>query len=183
MVNFIGVNHVAMVVNDITEALRLYRDTLGLEVVSTIGAVKGRAVSSARSEYANSANRLYNFDIGGGSLLTIIELPEAEITGRSSFAYELWPGDHPLTPLGGVDHFAFNVESEADLVEIRQRLLRAGYEVSELSQLVRYPYWKQLRFRDSVGNSLEVTTWDYGDEAWARRTITDSERFEDPVPD
>lgn len=173
MVKYIGVNHIAIVVNDMKEAVRLYRDTLGLPIAgTTVGVSQDQEVTTGATEFANVVTRMYNFDLGAGALLTAIELPNADITGRTSFADELWPGKHSLTPIGGVDHFAFNVESEADLVEIRQRLIEGGYEVGEIDTVLVYPYWKQLRFFDTYGNAHEFATWDYGNPAWAVRNKT-----------
>ena len=165
-----GVNHIAIVVSDMSESLRLYRDILGLPIVSTMGASQPRAwEQSSGDRLKNMPSRLYNLDMGGGILLTLVELPDALVLGRSSFANELWPGDRAITPLGGTDHVSMSVESEADLIEIHARLIEGGFEVSDIESLEVYPFWKQLRFYDTIGNALEISTWDYGDARWPER--------------
>jgi catechol 2,3-dioxygenase-like lactoylglutathione lyase family enzyme len=182
-----GVNHIAIVVSDMREGLRLYCDILGLPLVGTTSNKKSPEWyrDSNVPPLKHFPRRLYNLDMGAGITLSLVELPDAVIVGQSSFAHELWPTDLPLSPLGGTDHVSMSVDSEADLVEIRQRLLDAGYVVSDVDRLGMYPWWKQIRFHDSAGNALEISTWDYGDPAWVERReriARESLLFTDPDP-
>jgi catechol 2,3-dioxygenase-like lactoylglutathione lyase family enzyme len=187
MARVTGVNHIAIVVNDMKEGLRLYRDILGLPVVSRTSVSKQSPEQQAETnvqQLKNNPNRLYNLDMGSGITLTLVELPDALIVGQSSFAYELWPGDYPLTPLGGTDHVSMNVDSEADLIEIRERLIAGGFDVSDIERIGPPLWWKQLRFHDVAGNALEISTWDYDDPAWdERRARIERESLFDTDPD
>jgi catechol 2,3-dioxygenase-like lactoylglutathione lyase family enzyme len=182
-----GVNHVAIVVNDMRQGLLLYRDILGLPVVSTtcLTSAPGWQDEADSRELKASPQRLYNLDMGGGTLLTLVEIPSAVVVGRTSFAHELWPGDRPVTPLGGTDHVSMSVDSEADLIAIRERLIEHGFDVGDVERLSVYPFWKQLRFHDDAGNDLEISTWDYDDPAWPdrrERIERESLLFQDPEP-
>jgi catechol 2,3-dioxygenase-like lactoylglutathione lyase family enzyme len=189
MARITGVQHIAVAVNDMREALKLYRDILGMTIQSAKGMPVGAEAPTLIAEMPVMPSRLYNLDVGNGTVLTLAEVRDASIAGRKSgFAVDLWPGTYNASAIGGIDHIGFNVETDADLVALHNELGAAGYEVSEIQRLDVNPWWKQFFFYDRDGNAWEVTTWDWSDPAWeARKAEMEKEggsmlfRDEDPA--
>jgi len=188
MAKVTGVQHIAIAVNDMASALKLYRDILGMELKSAQG-LQASYEQTGLLVDMKRPRRLYNLDMGNGSVLTLAEIPDGQLSGRKSgFAVALWPGeDEEPGFLGGVDHIGMNVDSEADLVELHGALKEAGYRVSEIQRLGVNPWWKQFFFYDTDGNAMEITTWDWGDPAWEeRRKMLQGDGqamlFQDPEP-
>jgi catechol 2,3-dioxygenase-like lactoylglutathione lyase family enzyme len=188
MARITGVQHIAVAVNDMREALKLYRDILGMELKSAQGAEAPLEETGMNRMIKLRPTRLYNFDMGNGSVLTIVEVKEVNIKGRkSSFAVELWPGEEAPGSADGVDHVGLNVDTEADLIALHTKLRDAGYRVSDIQRLDVNPWWKQFFFYDKDGNAWEITTWDWQDPAWEKRRAElegngKSIMFNDPDP-
>jgi catechol 2,3-dioxygenase-like lactoylglutathione lyase family enzyme len=110
MPKYTGVNHLALVTNDMDRTIRFWRDLLGLRLVAGLG----------RPGY-----RHYFFELTPNDLLAFFEWPEAEMLPEK---------DHGVPVKGpvGFDHLSLEVESEDDLWELYDKLDAAGFWVSEI---------------------------------------------------
>lgn len=109
MINYTGINHLAMVTADMTATVRFWRDLLDMRLVAGLG----------RPGY-----RHYFFEISEHDLLSFFEWPHAEPIPEK---------DHGVPVKGPVafDHIAIGVASDDDLWGIKERLEGAGFWVSE----------------------------------------------------
>jgi catechol 2,3-dioxygenase-like lactoylglutathione lyase family enzyme len=110
MVNYTGINHLAMVTHDMRVTIRFWRDLLGMRLIAGLG----------RKGY-----RHYFFEISEHDMIAFFEWPHAEpITEK----------DHGVPVKGPVvfDHVSIAVASDDDLWEVRDRLEAAGFWVSEV---------------------------------------------------
>lgn len=110
MVKFTGVNHLAMVTNDLRTTIRFWRDLLGMRLVAGLG----------RKGY-----RHYFFEISKTDMIAFFEWPHAEPIAEK---------DHGVPVKGPVifDHVSIAVESDDDLWELKDRLDSSGFWVSEV---------------------------------------------------
>lgn len=109
MLRYRGIHHLALATGSLDETIRFWRDLVGLPLVARLG---------------EPGYRQYFFDIGGRDLLTFFEWPGVESMPEK---------DHG-TPVRGpfaFDHFSLEVDGEAVLFELKDRLAAAGLWVSE----------------------------------------------------
>jgi catechol 2,3-dioxygenase-like lactoylglutathione lyase family enzyme len=152
-----GVNHLALVTPDMDATVRFYAGVLGMRVVATTRA---------------GPMRHYFFEIGPGNTVAFFE-----IKGIGTFAKPAGaPPSHPIQ----FDHLSFNLPDERGLLDLRQRLVDAGCECTDV---VDHGFVRSVYFTDPNGIALEASWWaidatgrpaDYGDE----RVFADPE----PVP-
>ncbi len=109
MINYSGINHLAMVTRDMTATIRFWRDLLGLRLVAGLG----------RPGY-----RHYFFEISAHDMISFFEWPDVQPIPEK---------DHgvPVKGPAAFDHVAIGVNSDDDLWEIKARLEAAGFWVSE----------------------------------------------------
>jgi catechol 2,3-dioxygenase-like lactoylglutathione lyase family enzyme len=109
MVKYKGINHLAMATHDMETTIRFWRDLLGMRLVAGLG----------RPGY-----RHYFFEISPHDMIAFFEWPDVENIPEK---------DHgvPVSGPFAFDHISFEVEGEADLWELRDRLEAAGIWVSE----------------------------------------------------
>jgi len=110
MAKFTGVNHLAMVTNDMQTTIRFWRDLLGMRLIAGLG----------RKGY-----RHYFFEISKTDMIAFFEWPHAEPIAEK---------DHGVPVKGPVafDHVSIAVESDDDLWELKDRLEAARFWVSEV---------------------------------------------------
>lgn len=110
MVNFTGINHLAMVTHDMAATIRFWRDLLGMRLVAGLG----------RRGY-----RHYFFEISENDMIAFFEWPDARPISEK---------DHGVPVKGPVafDHVSMGVENEDDLWLLKDRLETAGFWVSEV---------------------------------------------------
>ena len=129
--NYHGIHHVTLVCNDMEETTEFYTKVLGAKLVK-------RTVN-----FDDPATRHFYFgDEKGtpGSVLTFFEYKEA----------------HPArVGYGGVHHIAFIAENEKEQLEMREKLLANGVEVTPV---IERKYFKSIYFRDPDGMLLEIAT-------------------------
>jgi len=110
MVKFTGVNHLAMATGDMDGTIRFWRDLIGMRLVAGLG---------------EPGYRHYFFQISDRDLLAFFE----------------WEGVQPVAkkehgrPVQGpfiFDHVSFDVDSEDDLWELKDKLEAAGFHVSDM---------------------------------------------------
>ena len=110
MTRYNGINHLAMVTNDMDMTIRFWRDLLGMRLVAGIG----------RKGY-----RHYFFEISKTDLIAFFEWPGVE---------KIPDKDHGVAVKGPIafDHVSIGVNDIDDLVEIKRKLTAADFWVSEI---------------------------------------------------
>ncbi len=105
-----GINHVALVTDDMEKTVRFWRDLLGMRLVLTMG----------RKGY-----RQYFFELDESNLILFFEWPNVQ---------NIPPKDHGVPVKGpfGFDHLAIGVRDLDSLFELKERLEGAGFWVSEV---------------------------------------------------
>ena len=95
-VNYAGLNHLALVTNDMDTTVRFYRDVLGMPLVGTTG---------NRDE--NYPHRHYFLSLGRGAAIAFFEWKDVELPPRKDSG----------VPASGIffDHVSISVESDDDL--------------------------------------------------------------------
>ena len=110
MIQYNGVNHLAMVTGDMDQTIRFWRDLLGMRLVAGLG----------RGGY-----RHYFFQISDTDLIAFFEWPGVE-------AVEEKDHGRPVKGPFIFDHVSFGVASEDDLWALKDRISAAGFEVSDV---------------------------------------------------
>ncbi|MHB8834686.1 MAG: VOC family protein [Candidatus Methylomirabilia bacterium] len=110
MVRVVGIHHLALVTGSLDRTLRFWRDLVGLQVRSRLGA---------------PGYRQYFLAAGGRTLLSFFEWSGAEPVPEK---------DHGVPRRGPIafDHVAFELGGDEELFELRDRLVAAGFWVSEV---------------------------------------------------
>lgn len=110
MITFTGINHLAMATRDMDKTIRFWRDLLGMRLVAGLG----------RPGY-----RHYFFEITDHDMIAFFEWPDVEPIPEK---------DHGVPVKGpfGFDHVSFEVASDDDLWELRDKLEAADFWVSEV---------------------------------------------------
>jgi catechol 2,3-dioxygenase-like lactoylglutathione lyase family enzyme len=149
-----GINHLALVTNDMDATVRFYHGVLGMRLVATIG---------------TDMFKHYFFDIGAENTIAFFQW-----TGVHVGEVEKPAGVPPNYPTQ-FDHLSFNLADEHALEAMRDRLTEYGCEVTEV---VDHDVMRSIYFTDPNGISLEASWWvvdvtgraaDYGD----RRLFSD----------
>jgi len=131
---FSGINHLAMITDDMDKTVRFYRDVLGCRLTATIGTDRFKH---------------YFFEIGRGNTIAFFEWPGVH------------PGV-PEKPAGmpesgrQFDHLSFNVETYEDLLALQKRLRDKGVEVT---RVVDHQFIHSVYFDDPNGIALEASVW------------------------
>lgn len=110
MVRFTGINHLAMVTRNMDTTIRFWRDLLGMRLVAGLG----------RPGY-----RHYFFEISNHDMIAFFEWPEVE---------KIPEKDHgaPVKGPFAFDHVSFEVASNDDLWELKDKFEAADIWVSEV---------------------------------------------------
>jgi catechol 2,3-dioxygenase-like lactoylglutathione lyase family enzyme len=110
MATYTGINHLAMVTRDMDKTIRFWRDLLEMRLVAGLG---------------GKGYRHYFFELSEKDMIAFFEWPDVE-------AFPL--KDHGVPTRGPLvfDHVSFGVSSDDDLWDLKGRLERAGFWVSEL---------------------------------------------------
>ncbi|HEX2916501.1 MAG TPA: VOC family protein [Chloroflexia bacterium] len=150
-IKFNGINHFALITPDMEQTVRFYRDILGLPLVG--------AVSS-------DTFRHYFFDLGNHNTLAFFEYKGVTDTGGKKESGVPGSGRQ-------FDHLSFNVENEAALLGLQERLREQGVEVT---RVVDHDFIQSIYFTDPSGIELEASYW--------VRDITEQPALNDanPVP-
>lgn len=110
MIEYTGINHLAMATRDIDSTIRFWRDLLGMRLVVGLG----------RPGY-----RHYFFEISSNDMIAFFEWPDVE---------KLPEKDHGVPVKGpfAFDHVSIEVASEDDLWLLKDKLEASGMWVSEV---------------------------------------------------
>ncbi len=126
-----GFNHVATMTGDLDRYLAFYQDIFGAEVITVM-------------ERQGDHPRMAIVNMGGESALNVFEVAADSIVGDR-------------TQMGGrgpIDHSALSVDSEEELLDIRDRLVAVGASPGEVTKFG--PALHSVFFRDPDGAELEV---------------------------
>jgi len=144
-----GINHLALVTTDMDATVRFYHGTLGARLVATI---------------STPGFRHYFFEFGPQCTVAFFEYADARaqpFVNRAGVPNERAPQ---------FDHLALNLPDERALHELRQRLQRQDWEVTDI---VDHEVVRSVYFTDPNGIALEAS-W------WVRDPTSDSADYDDP---
>lgn len=151
---WIGINHLALITDDMDATVRFWHGVLGAELVATV---------------AQPNFRHYFFRFGERTTVAFFEY----LDGNSPL-----PTDRVIKPAGvfdrragQFDHLSLDVPDEAALVGLQQRLRAAGCEASEI---VDHGIIRSVYFTDPSGIALEASYW-------VRLPTTATGRLDDPA--
>jgi catechol 2,3-dioxygenase-like lactoylglutathione lyase family enzyme len=144
-----GINHLALVTDDMDATVRFYHGVLGARLVATNG---------------TPGFRHYFFEVGSQNTVAFFEY-EGQAVHR--FAK---PAGVPDPRAMQFDHLSLNLPDEQALESLRRRLKEHGCEVTDV---VDHGFMRSIYFTDNNGIALEASWWvtdatgrpaDYGDE-------------------
>ncbi len=132
-----GINHLALVTNDMEKTVLFYRDILGMRVLATMSL-----------EVDGQRMRHYFFSLGPGSCLAFFEWPDVELPPRKDSG----------TPDSGrhFDHVSICVDSEETLLRLQKQAREAGVPATDV---VDHGMVHSIYFDDPNGISLEFSVW------------------------
>jgi catechol 2,3-dioxygenase-like lactoylglutathione lyase family enzyme len=155
-VQWTGLNHLALITDDMDTTTRFWHGVLGAPLVATVG---------------NDSFRHYFFDVGNGATVAFFEYQGHPV---ERFAK---PAGIPDERAVQFDHVALNLPDEEALLALRQRLLDHGCEVTDV---VDHGLMRSIYFTDPSGIALEASWWVEAPTGRAP-TLNDS-RYSDPDP-
>jgi catechol 2,3-dioxygenase-like lactoylglutathione lyase family enzyme len=145
-----GINHLALVCEDMDRTVDFYTNVLGMPLTKTI-------------ELPDNRGKHYFFDCGGGDQLAFFWFPDGP---DSVDAKEL----RRITAIPGtMNHVAFNVAPEK-IDEYREKLLELGIDCTEVvnhddsdrqvsDEVSPSTFVRSIYFRDPDGTQLEFAAW------------------------
>jgi catechol 2,3-dioxygenase-like lactoylglutathione lyase family enzyme len=151
-----GLNHLALITDDLETTTRFWHGVLGAPLVATIG---------------TETFRHYFFDVGHGATVAFFEYRGHPV---HRFAK---PAGVPDKRAVQFDHVSLNLPDEAALLVLRQRLLDHSCEVTEV---VDHGLMQSIYFTDPNGIALEASWW--ADNPTGRPPAPDDGRYSDPDP-
>lgn len=152
-----GLNHLALITDDLDTTTRFWHGIIGAPLVATIG---------------NASFRHYFFDVGNDATVAFFEYRDHPI---NRFAK---PAGVPDERAIQFDHVSLYLpDEEALLMTLRQRLLDAECEVTDV---VDHGLMRSIYFTDPNGIALEASCWVH-DPTGQAPTANDA-RYSDPEP-
>jgi catechol 2,3-dioxygenase-like lactoylglutathione lyase family enzyme len=148
-----GIHHLAICTKDIKKQIEFFTDVCGMELVALywMHGVK---------------NTFHGFlKMGDSSSIAFVQGPEVgEIQPIKGVSHAAWTGA-PVAP-GAVQHIAMNVDTEADLLAMRDRVRDRGYWVMGpldhgfcKSIYFAGPEGLMLEFSTSEGKAIDAEAW------------------------
>ena len=176
-----GVNHIQLIVRDIDESTRFYRDVLGFKVMRTLGDYTPPGGNVGRNW---RVPKNYFFQMPNGLFLSIIQVDGAQDQADGSvWVPSFWPGMTSPGRAQKLDHMAFDVTTREDLLWFQEHLRSNGVTVSEIIERLEHPLFvKSIYFTDPNGTPLEIATWDWADTRWQDYDKTEWIDDTDPAP-
>jgi catechol 2,3-dioxygenase-like lactoylglutathione lyase family enzyme len=168
---FRGVNHLALVCQDMARTVAFYRDVLGMPLIKTIDLPGGRG-------------QHFFFDIGNGDSLAFFWFPTAPVAAPGISAPANLPTRGSIDSAhGSMNHIAFNVPAEK-FDEYYDRLKGKGVDVTRIFNHDDSPtqssdtvtdgvFVRSVYFFDPDGVCLEFAAW--------TKTFTDADVAHDPA--
>jgi len=152
-----GINHLALITNDMDATVRFYHGVLGARLVADL---------------AGRSFRHYFFELGAENTIAFFEYRNAPV---ESFAK---PAGVPDPRAIQFDHVSFNLPDEDALLALRSRLKAAG---SEITDVVDHGFLRSVYFTDPNGIALEASCW-VVDPTGRPADYADEGLFSDPDP-
>ncbi len=155
--SWLGINHLALVTDDMDATVRFYHGILGAHLASTV---------------ATAQFRHYFFSFGAHCAVAFFEYSDTTV--------------EPFKKVAGVpdprapqfDHVALNVPDEEALHELQRRLQASNYEVTGV---VDHGSVRSIYFTDPNGIALEASWWVH-DLTLLPTDYDDDQQFGDPNP-
>jgi catechol 2,3-dioxygenase-like lactoylglutathione lyase family enzyme len=136
MINYKGINHIALATADMERTIRFWRDLLGMRLVVGLGRHGGR---------------LYFFEISQNDLLAFFEWPHVEPVQEKEHGY---PVKGPFI----FDHVSFGVETLEDLWAVKDRIGTADPDLW-VSEVIDHGFIYSIYTFDPNGIPIEFS-WD-----------------------
>ena len=155
-VGWAGLNHLALITDDMDTTTRFWHGVLGAPLVATIG---------------NASFRHYFFDVGHGATVAFFEYHGHQVNGFAK------PAGVPDARAVQFDHVSLNLPDEEALLALRQRLLEYGCEVTDV---VDHGLMRSIYFTDPNGIALEASWWAH--DPTGQPPEADQSRYGDPEP-
>lgn len=155
-VQWAGLNHLALITNDMDRTTRFWHGVLGATLVGTIG---------------NASFRHYFFDVGDGATVAFFEYKGHPV---EPFAK---PSGIPDSRAIQFDHVSLNLPTKDALLSLRQRLLDYDCEVTDV---VDHGLMQSIYFTDPNGIALEASWWAHDPTGQAPQA--NDSRYGDPTP-
>ena len=152
-----GINHLALITNDMDATVRFYHGVLGARLVASIG---------------TDSFRHYFFEVGAENTIAFFEYRNATV---DRFAK---PAGIPDPRAVQFDHLSLNLPDEHALVALRARLKAADCEVTDV---VDHGFMRSIYFTDPNGIALEASWW-VADATGRDTDYSDESLFADPDP-
>jgi catechol 2,3-dioxygenase-like lactoylglutathione lyase family enzyme len=171
-----GVHHLAICTKDIKQQIEFFTQAVGAELVALY--------------WMHGVDKTFHgfLSLGKSSSIAFCQSPEiGEIQGQKGVSHAAWTAA-PVAP-GVMQHLALNVESEADLLAIRDRVRTHGHWVMGpidhgfcKSIYLAAPEGIMLEFSTSEGNSIDAEAWiDPAVVRLAGISMSDLERYKHPA--
>ena len=152
-----GLNHLALITNDMDATVRFWHGVIGAPLVATIGTDTFRHYFFSFGEQSSVAFFEYT-----GRRVDMVAKPAGVFDARA----------------GQFDHLSMDLPDEDALLALRQRLLDAQCEVTDV---VDHGLMHSIYFTDPNGIALEASYWVI--DGTGRPMNPEDERlFEDPEP-
>jgi catechol 2,3-dioxygenase-like lactoylglutathione lyase family enzyme len=155
-VRWAGLNHLALITNDMDLTTRFWHGVLGAPLVATIG---------------NASFRHYFFDVGNEATVAFFEYQGHQVNGFAK------PAGVPDKRAVQFDHVSLNLPDEQALLQLRQRLLDHGCEVTDV---VDHGLMQSIYFTDPNGIALEASWW--ANDPTGQAPASGDARYSDPNP-
>lgn len=110
MIKYRGVNHLAMITDDMDKTIVFWRDLLGMRMIAATG---------------DGRNKHYFFEISENDAVAFFEWPEAVNPEMKEHGT---PTDVPML----FDHVAIGVDDDNELLKLKKILSDAGFWVSKI---------------------------------------------------
>jgi catechol 2,3-dioxygenase-like lactoylglutathione lyase family enzyme len=130
-----GINHLALVTNDMDATVRFYHGVLGARLVATLGTPNFRH---------------YFFTFGPQCTVAFFEYADSKTTPFAK------PAGIPDERAIQFDHLSLNLPDDEALLDLRRRLKAADCEVTDV---VDHGFIHSIYFTDPNGIALEASAW------------------------
>lgn len=152
-----GLNHLALITNDMDATVRFWHGALGAPLVATIG---------------TDTFRHYFFSFGPASSVAFFEYKGQRTNELAK------PAGVFDARAGQFDHLSMDLPDEAALLALRQRLIEVG---SEVTDVVDHGLMRSIYFTDPNGIALEASWWS-DDPTQCEPDYSNTAYFQDPDP-
>jgi len=152
-----GLNHLALITNDMDATVRFWHGVMGAPLVATIG---------------TDTFRHYFFSFGESHSVAFFEYlgQDTKMVAKPAGVFD--------ERAGQFDHLSLDVPDEEALLLLRQRLADAG---SEVTDVVDHGLMRSIYFTDPNGIALEASWWS-DDPTGEQPDYSDDRYFRDPNP-